>query len=176
MWKGIILMLIQISHLIVTVILEVVGKTRARHKGSSGRWPYSVGGRTKIVLESLWLSPPSRLWAFPRNPFSHLIPFLTSCPIFLSQSLIYRSRQSVEQSYFLSVYVSWLLICTGSLSREWLSPYGLQCQCPALMGTLPIIPCCWLVMTTDHSAISALLAIWGGLPPGSIQAPLHFRE
>lgn len=152
-----------VSHFTVTTMLEV-GKTRASYWGSPGRWPHSVGCHLPEWHSIAHDCPrhASCPWPFPRNPFLSLIPFSTSCPISLSQPLIYHSWQAVEQSYF------WVYMCPSSSCGLGTCPgsdylFGLRVPVPGCDGHLANVLCCWLVVTTDHSAISALLAIWGGL-------------
>lgn len=67
------------------------------------------------------------------SPFWFLLGPL-SLPPWLSHSFSIYDRQ---WAFLLSsTYVSWLLVWPGSLSREWLSFWGSQSQCPGLMSTL----------------------------------------
>lgn len=130
------LMLLQTSQWIVTTILEV-GEARAGWGGGWGRWPHSVGGRIRTVLESPRLSPQCRLLvALLQESFSlfdsfyDLLPHLPVSATHLSFPI---GRWAVLVT---SVRVSWLLLWSGSWSREQLSLWGSQSQGLTLMGTL----------------------------------------
>lgn len=175
-WQGIMLMLLQTSQWIVTTILEV-GEARAGWGGGSVRWPHSVGGRIRTVLESPRLSPPvqaacgSSPGILP--PLWFLLWPLTPPPCLSHSFIIYDRPLSSLSDACVSVlapHVAWELVQGATISL------GLTVPGPDSHGHLATVPCYWLVVTTDRSAISVRLAIWGGRLPGPIQAPSSFQR
>lgn len=143
------------------------GKTRASYWGSSGRWPHSVGCHLPewhLIAHDCPLHASCPLWFL-------FWPLASLC---LSHSFIIHDRQlrslTLECICVLAPHVAWELVQGATISL------GLRVPVPGSDGHLANVLCCWLVVTTDHSAISALLAIWGGLLPGPVRHPLHVRE